>query len=405
MNELEKPTILYVDDEESNLRIFKNTFRKKYNVVTALSAMEGLKILENEKIDLILSDQRMPGMSGIEFLKLAFEKYPDLNRILITAYSDYDILKDAVNEIKIFQYVEKPWNEDDIQGTIDSAIKIHRLQIENHKLTKNLIDSNGELLKKNDELNNEIEQHKKTQLELIKEKEYAESCNRLKSAFLANMSHEIRTPMNSIMGFLSIIEDEELPAELKKDYMQIIQSSCTQLLHIIDDIIEISKIDTGNVELKMESFSLNALMERLYKSMSILLKDSNIEFELVSILTDNKQLIYSDPVRIEQILSNILLNAFKFTDKGKIQFGVNIEDEDMLFFVKDTGIGIAEENFEMIFNRFNQVESAMQRSHGGNGLGLPIAKAYVNKLGGKIWVESQLGQGSVFYFKIPYFQK
>lgn len=405
MNELEKPTILYVDDEESNLRIFKNTFRKKYNVVTALSAMEGLKILENKKIDLILSDQRMPGMSGIEFLKLAFEKYPDLNRILITAYSDYDILKDAVNEIKIFQYVEKPWNEDDIQGTIDSAIKIHRLQIENHKLTKNLIDSNGELLKKNDELNNEIEQHKKTQLELIKEKEYAESCNRLKSAFLANMSHEIRTPMNSIMGFLSIIEDEELPSELKKEYMQIIQSSCTQLLHIIDDIIEISKIDTGNVELKMESFSLNALMERLYKSMLILLKDSNIEFELVSVLSDNKQLIYSDPVRIEQILSNILLNAFKFTDKGKIQFGVNIEDEDMLFFVKDTGIGIAEENFDMIFNRFNQVESAMQRSHGGNGLGLPIAKAYVNKLGGKIWVESQLGQGSVFYFKIPYFQK
>jgi signal transduction histidine kinase len=405
MNELEKPTILYVDDEESNLRIFKNTFRKKYNVVTALSAVEGLKILENENIDLILSDQRMPGMSGIEFLKLAFEKYPDLNRILITAYSDYDILKDAVNEIKIFQYIEKPWNEDDIQGTIDSAIKIHRLQLENHKLTKNLIESNDELLKKNDELNLEIELHKKTQLELIKEKEYAERCDRLKSAFLANMSHEIRTPMNSIMGFLSLIEDEELPDELKKEYMRIIQSSCSQLLHIIDDIIEISKIDTGNIELRMETFSLNTIMKRLYDRMLSPFKNSSIDFILENILPEDKQMIYSDPVRLEQILSHLLLNALKFTEKGQIQFGVTIEDEKMLFYVKDTGIGIAEENFEMIFNRFSQVENSIQRRHGGNGLGLAIAKAYVDKLGGKIWVESQLGKGSEFYFKLPFLKK
>ncbi len=404
MNELEKPTILYVDDEESNLRIFKNTFRKKYNVITSASATEGLKILEDQDIDLIMSDQRMPGMSGIEFLKLAFQKYPDLNRILVTAYSDYDILKDAVNEIKIFQYIEKPWNEDDIQITIDNALEIHRLQRENQKLTKNLIESNDELLKMNDELNSEIELHKKTQSELIKEKEYAESCNRLKSAFLANMSHEIRTPMNSIMGFLSIIEDEELPAELKKEYMQIIQSSCSQLLHIIDDIIEISKIDTGNIELKLMSFSLNALMERLFKSM-MLSKNNNIDFKLENILPEDKQLIYSDPVRLEQILSNLLLNAFKFTEKGQIQYGVRIEDNDMLFYVKDTGIGISEENFELIFNRFSQVENAMQRRYGGNGLGLAIAKAYVNKLGGKIWVESQLDTGSVFYFKIPYLQE
>ncbi|MBP7508861.1 MAG: response regulator [Prolixibacteraceae bacterium] len=405
MSEFEKPTILYVDDEESNLRIFKNTFRKKYNVITASSALEGLKILEDQDIDLIMSDQRMPGMSGIEFLKLAFQKYPDLNRILVTAYSDYDILKDAVNEIKIFQYIEKPWNEDDIQITIDNALEIHRLQSENQKLTRNLIESNEELLKKNEELNQEIGLHKKTQLELIKEKEYAESCNRLKSAFLANMSHEIRTPMNSIMGFLSIIEDEELPTELKKEYMQIIQSSCTQLLHIIDDIIEISKIDTGNVELRMETFSLNSIMERLYDRMILSLKGSSIEFNLVSILSEDKQMIYSDPVRLEQILSHLLINAIKFTEKGKIQFGVNIDSNYILFFVKDTGIGIAEENFEMIFNRFSQVENAIQRKHGGNGLGLAIAKAYVIKLGGEIWVESQLDKGSVFYFKIPYMKK
>ena len=240
MSDEKKYTILYVDDEESNLRIFKNTFRKQYNIITATSGAEALSLLDNQEIDLILTDQRMPGMSGVDFLKIAIEKYPELNRILITAYTDYDILQQAVNELKIFQYVEKPWKEEDIKSTIDSALEIHRLKTENQKLTSNLIASNNELLRMNDELTDEIEQHKATQIELIRQKEYAEQCNNLKSAFLANMSHEIRTPMNSIMGFLSVLEDYDLSLETKKEYMSIIQKSSAQLLHIIDDIIEIN---------------------------------------------------------------------------------------------------------------------------------------------------------------------
>jgi len=394
-----KYTILYVDDEESNLRIFKNTFRRQYNILTASSGLEGLSLLEKGDIDLILTDQRMPGMSGIDFLKKAIDKFPELNRILVTAYSDYDILREAVNELKIFQYVEKPWKEDDIKSTIDSALEIHRLKMENQKLTSILLASNDDLKRMNEELNEEIDKHKLTQIELIREKENAENSNRLKSAFLANMSHEIRTPMNSIMGFMSLLEEQDLPGETKKDFMGIVQKSCAQLLHIIDDIIDISKIDSGNVELKKVQFSVNELLEKIYKLFKLNAKD--IGFELKSLLPVDCSKVYNDAVKLEQILVNLIGNAFKFTHSGHVILSVEVVKGEILFYVKDTGIGISEENFDMIFDRFSQVESSTKRKYGGNGLGLAISKAYVEKMGGKIWVESELGQGSTFYFTIP----
>jgi len=399
MTDEKKYTILYVDDEESNLRIFKNTFRREYNIVTASSGKEGLEMLDNQEIDLILTDQRMPGMSGIDFLKRAIDKYPDLNRILVTAYTDYDILRDAVNDLKIFQYVEKPWKEEDIKSTIDSALEIHRLKVENQKLTNSLLESNDDLKRINEELNEEIENHKATQIELVRQKENAENSNRLKSAFLANMSHEIRTPMNSIMGFIGLMDDTDLPEETKKEFMGIVQRSCAQLLHIIDDIIDISKIDSGNVELKKELFSLNVVLDRIYKIMKPHAKA--IGFDFLGFGGADAITINSDASKLEQVLTNLIGNAFKFTHFGKVEFGTVKQGNDILFFVKDTGIGIDKEHYEMIFNRFSQVENATSRKYGGNGLGLAISKAYIEKMGGKIWVDSVLGKGSTFYFTIP----
>lgn len=399
MSDEEKYTILYVDDEESNLRIFRNTFRRQYNILTASSGNEGLEMLEKGNIDLILTDQRMPGMSGIDFLKKAIDKFPELNRILVTAYSDYDILREAVNELKIFQYVEKPWREDDIKSTIDSALEIHRLKMENQKLTSILLASNDDLKRMNEELNEEIEKHKETQIELIREKENAENSNRLKSAFLANMSHEVRTPMNSIMGFMGLLQDDDLPVETKKEFMDIVQRSCNQLLHIIDDIIDISKIDSGNVELKKGPFSVNDLIEKLFKIFN--LKPQKVGFELRSLLPVENSMVFNDAVKLEQVLNNIIGNAFKFTESGQVDVGVELSDGEILFYVKDTGIGISNENFELIFDRFSQVESSTKRKYGGNGLGLAISKAYIEKMGGRIWLESELGQGSTFYFTLP----
>lgn len=398
MSDPRKYTILYVDDEESNLRIFKNTFRKDYNILTATSGTEGLEVLNTQDVDLILTDQRMPGMSGIDFLKKVFSKYPELNRILVTAYSDYDVLREAVNELKIFQYVEKPWREEDIKTTIDSALEIHRLKIENQNLTSSLLVKNEELTRINKELSAEIDRHKQTQLELIKEKEYAENCNRLKSAFLANMSHEVRTPMNSIMGFVDLIFEDYISQETKREYMNIVQGSCSQLLHIIDNIIEISKIDSGNVELRKVKFEVNDVVNYVYKSFSAKVGQN---ISLSCNLAQESILIYNDSLKLEQVLKNLLDNALKFTTKGVVEFGVQLKADQVFFYVKDTGIGIDPENFNLIFERFSQVENAFSRKYGGNGLGLAISKAYIENMGGKIWVESELGKGATFNFTIP----
>ncbi|MBN1925114.1 MAG: response regulator [Prolixibacteraceae bacterium] len=391
-------TILYVDDEESNLRIFKNTFRKSYKILTALSGTEGLKLLQDNKVDLILSDQRMPGMSGVEFLKTAMGKYPELNRILITAYTDYDILRDAVNELNIFQYIEKPWREEDIKTTIDSALEIHQLKLENMKLTTSLIKNNEELKRINEELNEEIEKHKETQLELIKQKEHAEKSNLLKSAFLANMSHEVRTPMNSIMGFAGLLKDEVLSLEKREEFLGIVNNSCIQLLHIIESIVEISKIDSNNVELYSSLINVNDLLEKVYLAFK---PKCPVELQLSKKLPEECNNIQNDAIKLEQILINLLNNAIKFTSEGKIDFGVETTESMARFFVKDTGIGIEKDNFKMIFERFSQVENSYTKRYGGNGLGLAISKAYVEKMGGKIWVISEPGKGSTFYFSLP----
>jgi signal transduction histidine kinase len=318
MNDEKKYTVLYVDDEESNLRIFKNTFRRDYNILTATSGKEGLAMLEQQDIDLILSDQRMPGMSGIDFLKQAIDKYPDLNRILVTAYTDYDILREAVNKLKIFQYVEKPWNEDDVKTTIDSALEVHRLKTENQILTSSLIENNDELKRINEELNEEIDKHKKTQLELVKENEYAERCNMLKTAFLANMSHEIRTPMNSIVGFSGLIGDPDVKPESKVEFIGIIQKSCSQLLNIVNDIIEISKIETGNVELKLKTVEVKPMIERYYKTFLIEANKKGLELKIDLGNCENNVCVMADEPKLEQIFTNLIANAIKFTHQGSI---------------------------------------------------------------------------------------
>ena len=197
--------ILYVDDEDSNLRIFKDTFRRDYVVYTASSAKEGMKILDEVKIDLVLIDQRMPEMTGVDFLKYSLKKYPKPHRILITGYSDMDALKDAINQAHIFQYIQKPWDEKKLHKIIENALHIYQLEEENKKQKQELLISKTLLEQKNKELT------------IAKEK--AEESDKLKTEFINNMSHEIRTPLNGILGFSGFLNNPELTEETKKHYL------------------------------------------------------------------------------------------------------------------------------------------------------------------------------------------
>ncbi|MFW5886458.1 MAG: 7TM diverse intracellular signaling domain-containing protein [Bacteroidota bacterium] len=255
-------------------------------------------------------------------------------------------------------------------------------------------------------IDSDITKIKDYEKEILKAKERAEESDKLKSAFLANMSHEIRTPMNAIVGFTKFLRSSTLPVEKKEKYLKIIDKSSIDLMRLIDDILDISKIEAGQVSIFNEDFILSDLINQLYESFTEekkKLDKEHVKFELVyqnSTLKD--VMIDSDPNRIKQVLSNLLNNSFKFTEKGKVELGVQIKNQNILFYVKDTGIGIEKDKLHLIFNRFHKIEDDKTKLYRGTGLGLAISERLVSLLGGNLWVESEPRKGSIFYFTIPF---
>lgn len=246
----------------------------------------------------------------------------------------------------------------------------------------------------------DISKRKKDESNLIEAMEKAEASDKLKSAFLANMSHEIRTPMNGILGFAQLMRDGVDDKEKFDEYIEIILGKGKQLLQIINDIVDISKIESSQLNINYTDFSLNDLMNELYAFFRIYNK--NVELKVKNELPDSSSFIRSDYTRLTQIISNLLTNAFKFTQKGFIEFGYRLNSENLYIYVQDSGIGVKKENQEIIFDRFRQSDESTSRIYGGTGLGLSISKGLVKLLGGNIGVESDGENGSLFYFTIPY---
>ena len=237
--------------------------------------------------------------------------------------------------------------------------------------------------------------------DLTKAKERAEESDRLKSAFLANMSHEIRTPLNSIVGFADLLLDPDFDREQYADFARIISNSGNSLLAIISDIMDISKIEAGQIKVYKTNFSVVQLIRQVHKQHSVVAIEKGLELKMIVENGLETLVIESDENRIRQILVNFVGNAIKFTKNGSIEIGAKVHDNVVRFHVKDTGIGIPAEYYTEIFDRFRQVEDADTRKYGGNGLGLAISKSLVELLGGKIGIESEQGKGSTFYFTIP----
>lgn len=251
---------------------------------------------------------------------------------------------------------------------------------------------------------NDISDIISTQKELVSAKNKAEESDRLKSAFLANMSHEIRTPMNGIIGFADMLRRPDKTPEQGETYIDIIYKSSNQLLKIINDILDISKLDAGQTVIKESHCSLNVILDELYDLYNREhANDTEIDFRVSKSLPDENTLVIAEERKLRQVISNLLNNAFKFTSSGYIDFGYNLLDDGQLeFFVKDTGIGIPREKQEIIFERFRQVEESFTRKYGGTGLGLAISKGFVELMGGQIRMETAEDQGTTFYFTIPY---
>ena len=251
----------------------------------------------------------------------------------------------------------------------------------------------------------DITERKKREEELITAKQKAEESDKLKSAFLANMSHEIRTPMNAIIGFSDLLAKPGNFDKHKEKYLQIISSSGKSLLNLINDIIDISKIEAGQLKIKTQKVLLNPVMNEILLSQNQINDMNNKPFELrmQKAVEGDDFTIETDVFRLKQILNNLIGNAMKFTEEGYIEFGYKFNTpEELLFYVKDTGVGMPQDKLDVIFTRFGQIDRKDNKNQSGTGLGLTISKKLTELLGGKMWVESEEGIGSTFFFTLPY---
>ena len=242
----------------------------------------------------------------------------------------------------------------------------------------------------------------KTNIELVTAKEKAEESNRLKSAFLANMSHEIRTPMNGILGFAGLLKEPKLTGEQQQKYIGIIEKGGARMLNIINNIISISKIEAGLMEVHMKESNINEHIEYIYTFFKPEIEGKGMQSSFKNSLPSSEAILKTDSEKVYAILTNLVKNAIKYTEKGSIEIGYIKRDEFIEFYIKDTGIGIPKDRKNAIFERFIQADIEDKMARQGAGLGLSISRAYAEMLGGKIWVESEEGIGSTFYFTLPY---
>lgn len=331
---------------------------------------------------------------------IRFEDMPVQNRSGKTTEVEFISNVYLENKTKVIQCNIRDVTE---RKLTEKALKESELNLK--KQIEDYLKLNKEYLSINEELTNSLSRIQRINNELIIAKAHAEESDMLKSSFLANIGHEIRTPLNAIMGFSELLLDPGLSDEDRKGHVHIIKVSSMQLLSVISNIIDISTIEAGQIDIDSEVVNINDLFSELFVTYKKLISVKKISLhcscdrpnELIEVETDGN--------RIRQVLCNLLNNALKFTKEGEIEFGYKIKGNFMEFFVKDTGIGIIPENHELIFQRFRKAANSEGQIYRGNGLGLSISKALVEKLGGTISVNSELGSGSTFVFTIPYINK
>ena len=380
-----KYNILIVDDRPENLLTLENMLESsELNIFKANSGKEALSLMLDYNFALVLLDVQMPVMDGFEVAELmrSNERTKHIPIIFITAIS--------TERKHIFKGYET--------GAVDYLYKPLDLEVLRSK-----IQSFIEFFKHKQELQETTQKLEKTVKELHKAKKVAEDATKAKSSFLANMSHEIRTPLNGIIGMADLILQDEL-SELQRERLIDLRNSGESLLEIINEILDISKIEAEKLELEEIDFNIRELLEKVVRLLSVKTLKTDIEL-VASITPDSPNSLRGDPTRLRQVLINLLGNAIKFTKEGEI--GVHIvkenetqQDITLRFEIFDTGPGIAKDKQKKLFESYEQAEKSTTREHGGTGLGLPISKKIVEMMGGDLKLKSEEGKGSKFYFSI-----
>ena len=386
MSKNSKFNVLIVDDRPENLLTLEGILdNENLNIIKASSGNEALAIMLEHNISLVLMDVQMPGMDGFEVAEImrSSDRTKFIPIIFITAISKQRQHIFKGYESGAVDYLYKPLDLEILQSKIKAFIEFFQHKNALEETTRKLSN---------------------TVAELNEAKRIAEDATTAKSAFLATMSHEIRTPLNGIIGMADLgLMDEEIGPLLRERLMDI-KTSGESLLEIINEILDISKIEADKLELEEIEFSIRELVEKVVNLLSVKIFQEKLEF-VCEIDPDIPDIIIGDPLRIRQILINLLSNASKFTEEGtvsvKVKMQEHIEEQISLeFAVEDSGIGIPEEKQQLLFDSYTQADSSTTRKHGGTGLGLSISQKLVNLMGGKINVVSKPGVGSKFFFRL-----
>lgn len=406
MKAQKKYSILYVDDEPENLTVFKSAFRRHYKVYVANSANEGLHLLNNENIQLIISDQRMPGMTGVEFLSYTTESFPDTVRMILTGYSDIDAVIQSINKGRVYRYISKPWDKNELKITIDNALEAYQLRQQNKQLIQNLEKKvkqrTAKIEEQKEELTTQAEHLKQINKELNSKNKRLEELNREKNSLMRIVAHDLKSPLNNVYSLLQLIEEEGNAnlSETQKEYLQLIYNVVESGNDLIQDLLDINSIEEFQTKMDYSDINIEEFfgqLTRVHKK-NAAQKDIAIHFQK----DIKKPTFYTDANYLQRIFDNLLSNAVKFSPFGRnVYVAVKSSDSEMQFSVKDEGPGFNDDDKKLIFRKFQKLTARPTNNEHSSGLGLSIAKTLVERMEGQIELTTQSGKGSEFVVKLP----
>ena len=392
MEDLFEKHLLVIDDEIDITKSLFRQFRRKYKVHTATNGNEALNIMEEHPIQVVLSDQRMPGMTGVDFFGKIKDKYPDALKMILTGYSDIEAVVGAINEGQVFRYLTKPWSPVELELAIKEAFEKYELITNNKRLLVKLKEANSHL----------EEKVKERTYELESANERLKHLNIEKNKYVGIVAHDLRNPIGNAYNFADLLYSDSngFTEEEKTEFLGIIKDRCGYSLKLIEDFLDTSKIESGILDLNFREWEYVSIVQECISQNKMFAKqkEQRILFEKPK---ENIKVL-CDKDKIEQVINNLISNAIKYSDAGtNIWITTRIDNNNLLTSVKDEGRGIAKDEIETLFNDFQTTSTTSTAGEKSTGLGLAIVKKIVESHKGKISVESEVGVGSVFSFEIP----